>query len=367
MARIGLDARMLDRTGIGTYLTELLPRLPGQLSEKDQLVIFGGAADRDRLRAHLRPADEVKTVSSRIYGPEEQVTLPRAYAGARLDLLHAAHYNQPLRMSPPMVLTINDLIPLVYPELPGNIATKAYNRFLLTSAVRRAARLIAPSSHTAKDLAERLRVDQKRITVIPDAAGPQYRPEANEAAEHQWLLRLGITLPFLLYVGQWKPYKNVPLLIEAFKELPRDRDLQLVIGGREDPRYPEVSKAVRSDRRIRMPGWLPAEALPHLFRAAAVFVLPSLYEGFGLPVLEAMASGTPVVCSRVTSLPEVAGDAVQYWEPASGRAGLVEAIRAALEPETARRLRNAGPAQAARFSWDQTAARTVEVYRSLAP
>ena len=365
MARIGLDARMLDRTGIGTYLTELLPRLPGQLSAQDQLVVFGSAADRDRLRAQLRPADEVQTVSPRIYGPEEQITLKRAYARARLDLLHAPHYNQPINSTPRMVLTINDLIPLVFPRLPGNAATKAYNRLLLKRAVRRAARLIVPSAHTGRDLVERLGVKPERIVMIPDAAGPQFSPQRDPAAERSWLTRLGISDPYLLYLGQWKPYKNVPLLIDAFKDLVRDgRALQLVIGGRDDPRYREVSAAAR-DERIRLTGWLPVIALPHLIRAAAAFVLPSLYEGFGLPVLEAMACGTPVVCSRVTSLPEVAGDAAQYWEPASGRAGLVEAIGAALQPDTARRLRDLGLAQAARFSWDETAQRTVEVYRSL--
>jgi len=365
MARIGLDARMLDRTGIGTYLTELLPRLPGQLGAQDQLVVFGSAADRDRLRAQLRPADEVQTVSPRIYGPEEQITLKRAYARARLDLLHAPHYNQPITSTPRMVLTINDLIPLVFPRLPGNAATKAYNRLLLKRAVRRAARLIVPSAHTGRDLVERLGVKPERIVMIPDAAGPQFSPQRDPAAERSWLTRLGISDPYLLYLGQWKPYKNVPLLIDAFQDLVRDgRALQLVIGGRDDPRYREVSAAAR-DRRIRLTGWLPVIALPHLIRAAAAFVLPSLYEGFGLPVLEAMACGTPVVCSRVTSLPEVAGDAAQYWEPASGRAGLVEAIRAALQPDRALRLRDLGLAQAARFSWDETAQRTVEVYRSL--
>jgi len=366
MARIGLDARMLDRTGIGTYLTELLPRLPGQLRAQDQLVVFGGGADRERLRTTLRVTDEVRAVSPRIYGPEEQLTLPRAYARAGLDLLHAPHYNQPIAATPRMVLTINDLIPLVFPHLPGNAATKTYNRFLLKRAVRRAARLIVPSTHTGRDIIERLGVRPDRIVMIPDAAGPQFSPVRDPAAERTWLTRLGISEPYLIYLGQWKPYKNVPLLIDAFHDLVRDgRALQLVIGGRDDPRYPQVSRSASSDRRIRLTGWLPADALPHLIRGAAVFVLPSLYEGFGLPVLEAMACGTPVVCSRVTSLPEVAGDAAQYWDPASGRAGLVEAIRSALDPESARRLRGLGLAQAALFSWDRTAQRTVEVYRSL--
>lgn len=358
---------MLDRTGIGTYITELLPRLPAQLGDGDQLVVFGGQADAPRIRPGLRGSDEMQAVSLRIYGPQEQLGLGRAYRRARLDLLHAPHYNQPIRSTVPLLLTINDVIPLVFPELPGNMATKAFNRFLLTSAVKRAVQLIVPSAHTAQDLVARLQVKPERIVVIPDAGGPRFRPERDEAAEREWLDRLGIAAPYLLYVGQWKPYKNVPLLIEAFRELARgDGGLQLVIGGREDPRYPEVSAAAASDRRIHVTGWLPAEALPHLFRAAAAFVLPSLYEGFGLPLLEAMASGTPVVSSRATSLPEVAGDAAQYWEPESGRDGLVEAIRAALQPVQAGRLRAAGLAQAARFSWDRTAQRTVEVYRSLA-
>ena len=357
---------MLDRTGIGTYETELLQRLPDLLTTKEQLVVFGGNADRERVVSSLRQADEWRSVSSRIYGPEEQLLLGRSYARAQLDLVHAPHYNQPVLNGTRMLLTINDVIPLVFPELPGNIATKTYNRFLLKSAVRRAARLIVPSAHTARDLQERLGLSPDRMVQIPDAAGPQYRADPDGAVDREWLGRLGISPPYLLYVGQWKPYKNVPLLVDAFRRVVgQGKDLRLVIGGREDPRFPEVSVSARSDQRIRMPGWLPGEALPPLFRGAAAFVLPSIYEGFGLPVLEAMASGTPVVCARATSLPEVAGEAAQYWDPTTGVEGLAAAIETALQPERSRRLREAGLRQAARFSWDVTAQRTVEVYRSL--
>jgi alpha-1,3-rhamnosyl/mannosyltransferase len=365
MARIGFDARMLHRTGIGTYVTEMLQRLPAAMASNQQLVVFTAGPDANAIKPHLRGSDEVVAVSPRIYGPEEQVTLRLAYGRARLDLLHAPHYNQPIRPGR-MLLTINDLIPLVFPQLQGNVVAGGVNRFLLKSAVARAVRLIVPSAHTAQDLQTRLQIKDERIVVIPDAAGPQYRPERDRDAEQRLLRQLGISAPYLLYAGQWKPYKNVPLLIDAFKELAgRDSDLQLVIGGREDPRYPEIKAAAASDQRIRIPGWLPADALPHLFRAAAAFVMPSVYEGFGLPVLEAMASGTPVVCARATSLPEVAGDAAEYWEPESGREGLIAAMRRVLEPQTASRLRGAGLAQAARFSWDTTVQRTVEVYRSL--
>jgi glycosyltransferase involved in cell wall biosynthesis len=179
-----------------------------------------------------------------------------------------------------------------------------------------------------------------------------------------WLERLQSRRPYLLYLGQWKPYKNLSTLLAAFEKISAERgDLQLVIGGRDDPRYPAPKEAAaRSGGRILVTGWIPSAALPALYQAAAAFVMPSLYEGFGLPVLEAMAWGAPVVCARATSLPEVVGDAAQYWEPATGADGLAEAIKAALHPDRAAELRRRGLEQASRFSWEETARRTAAVY-----
>ena len=356
---------MLGRTGIGTYVEGLLRSLP-QALEGDRLVVFVQPGKRRAAEELLPPGPpvEIRSAAAEIYRLREQLELPLRFKRARLDLLHVPHYNLPIVTRLPAVVTIHDLIPLAFPSIHSSIFPRTWNRVLIRGAVRRARRIIVPSQHTAQDLTRRLAVDPRRIVTVPEAA---LGPIAGMHVDAGWLGRLGIRPPYLLYLGQWKPYKNLSTLIAAFEKISAERgDLHLVIGGRDDPRYPAPSEAAaRSQGRILVTGWIPSAALPALYQAAAAFVMPSLYEGFGLPVLEAMAWGTPVVCARATSLPEVAGDAAQYWEPATGAGGLAQAIKAALQPARADDLRRRGVEQASRFSWEETARRTAAIYREV--
>ena len=360
--RIGFDARMLGRTGIGTYVEGLLRSLPHAL-EGDRLVVFVQPGKR-RAAEELLPAGhqvEIQSAAAEIYRLREQLELPLRFQRARLDLLHVPHYNLPLLSRVATVVTIHDLIPLAFPGIHSSVLPRIWNRLLIQSAVTRARRIIVPSRHTAGDLTRRLGVAEKWIATIPEAA---LGPISGMQVDRGWLERLRIRPPYLLYLGQWKPYKNLSTLLAAFETISAERDdLQLVIGGRDDPRYPAPRAAAAGSRgRILVTGWIPSAALPALYQAAAAFVMPSLYEGFGLPVLEAMAWGSPVVCARATSLPEVAGDAAQYWEPSTGADGLAEAIRVALQQDVTAGLRRRGFEQASRFSWEETARRTAAVY-----
>lgn len=364
--RIGLDARMLGNLGIGTYVAGLLGALPHVLSGDDRLVVFASPAGHDRALSLVggRSKVDLRITPGSPRQLRDQVELAWQFHTARLDLLHVPHYNEPFASFERTVATIHDLIPLLYPDL-FSIPRRALVRLQITRTVRRARALIAPSIHTSLDLQHALGVPPSRITVIPEAADGRWQSPSSGGAPAEWMRRHEVRQPFLFYSGQWTPYKNVHVLLEAFARLlPHYPTLLLVIGGKADPRQHALQRQIRAlGDRVRPVGWIPDEVVASVMHEAAALVFASEYEGFGLPVLEAMAQGVPVVCARASSLPEVAGDGAEYWEPRSGPAGLADAVEHALEPARAEQLRSAGRAQARRFSWSATAQQTVALYR----
>jgi glycosyltransferase involved in cell wall biosynthesis len=203
------------------------------------------------------------------------------------------------------------------------------------------------------------------VTVTPYAADPIYRPMDREAARRAVAERFGLRGPFVLAVGVLQPRKNLPRLIRAFGRVAREAPHALALVGKPGWAHEELKRAVAASglgSRVKFTGYVPDADLPVLYNAAELFVYPSLYEGFGLPPLEAMACGTPVVTANVTSLPEVVGDAALAVDPTDELA-LADAIGRALTDEALReRLRTAGLAHAALFSWERTAALTLQVY-----
>jgi glycosyltransferase involved in cell wall biosynthesis len=239
----------------------------------------------------------------------------------------------------------------------------------------RAKRILAVSEATRRDVHDALGIPADRIRLAYNAPNPDFfLPVAAERAR-SILERYQIDYPFLLYAGNIRPQKNIPRLVEAFavarehlSRHPIYRDLHLVIIGDEVSRYPSVRRAViqtRVEKAVRFLGFVPFEALRVFFGTAAVFAFPSLYEGFGLPPLEAMAAGTPVVASNVSSLPEVLGAAALLVNP-ENVFEIAHAIQAALLDEDLRAgLIAKGRVQAARYSWDRTAREVLEVYRDV--
>jgi glycosyltransferase involved in cell wall biosynthesis len=252
----------------------------------------------------------------------------------------------------------------------------------------RASKVIAVSAATCRDVQNILGVPPDRVRVVynaPDPAFFAHRPVADaraagpdrEAFERQRILeRYQIHYPFLLYAGNIRPQKNVPRLVEAFAVVrdelsshPVFKDLRLIIIGDEISRYPSVRRAViqsRVEHAVRFLGFVPFDTLRNFYEAAAAFVFPSLYEGFGLPPLEAMASGTPVVASGVSSLPEVVADAAVVVNP-ENVFDIAHGIRAVLVNDDLRRsLIKRGREQAAKFSWERTARQVLDIYREVA-
>jgi len=245
-------------------------------------------------------------------------------------------------------------------------------RFLLRRGLLRARRIMAVSEATRRDVHDALGIPADRIRLAYNAPNPDFfKPAA--AARSRILERYQIDYPFLLYAGNIRPQKNIPRLVEAFavarehlSRHPVYHNLHLIIIGDEISRYPSVRHAViqtRVEKSVRFLGFVPFEALRIFFESAALFVFPSLYEGFGLPPLEAMATGTPVVASNVSALPEVLGDAALLVNP-ENVFEIARAIQDALLDEDLRAgLIAKGKAQAARYSWDRTAREVLDVYR----
>jgi len=364
--RIGFDARLLGALGIGRYISGLLPELANLLA--DRLVVVARRRDVAIVRALMGGRGDLIASDARPYRSAEQLTLPWKLGRARLDLVHFPHYNLPLAFSGRFVTTIHDLFSYRYPEIHSGPIPRAANHLLIANAVLRSRAIITPSKATAQEVAARFPGAANRIRPIAEAADERFRAGRNPAAEASWLGYYRISAPYILYLGQWKAYKNVPLLIEAFAQLlARRPGCRLVLAG-GDPRHPEIPAAAAKlpGGSVVLPGRLADDAIPELYRAAAAVVVPSHGEGFGLPVLEAMACGVPIVCSDIPVLREIADGVAIFCDPGDAAAfarGMLEALeRRPGDPRV--RL---GIEQAQRFSWRRAAELTADVYeRALA-
>jgi glycosyltransferase involved in cell wall biosynthesis len=284
-----------------------------------------------------------------------------------VDVVHCTAYTAPPVLGVGLVVTIHDMSFLTHPQFheESNIAfcTRECHR-----AARRAAKLIVPSEATKRDVLRYLHADEDRVHVIYEAAGVDFGPVEDREAIRSVLVDHSIDRRYVLFVGTVEPRKNVRRLLEAFLHVVRscpDRGELLVIAGGKGWRNTEIYDFVRESGltdRVRFLGYVTDSDLRALYSAATVFAYPSLYEGFGLPVIEAMACGCPVVTSRTASLPEVAGDAGLLVEP-TDVADIARALGTVMgDRELRQKLRAAGLERAAQFSWEKAARKTVRVY-----
>jgi glycosyltransferase involved in cell wall biosynthesis len=348
--KIGIDARN-DGTGVGRYTFSLIREL-AKLDQENEYTLFLNAR---RYASYPAPGANFRAVEADIpwFGVREQVRLPRLVARERLDLVHYPHLTVPLLETTPFVVTVHDLNYLDAGATARRAVLRAGYRIELLKA-RRARRLIAVSEHTRNEVVRRLRVDPVRVAVTYEAAdAPSSEPDPAT------LDRYGIEAPFFLYVGSAYPYKNLARLIEAFALV--DGGYTLVLAGDQE----DFGAALRAQapQRVVFTGPVSEAELAGLYAAAHAYTFVSLSEGFGLPGLEAMAAGVPVVAARAASLPEVYGDAAHYCDPRD-----VGSIAAALsevagDEQLRSRLAARGKERAAGFSWARTAEKTLAVYR----
>jgi glycosyltransferase involved in cell wall biosynthesis len=291
----------------------------------------------------------------------EQTLLPAAVRRARVELLHNLFTTAPAVASVPQVTTIHDVIYKRYPEAHVGLLTYGM-RMLVPLAARRSRRVIAVSEATKADVVRFLGVPPERVDVAYEGPGMAAPARPTSAAELRERLELG-PAPILLTVSAKRPHKNLGRLFEAFARV--EEPATLVVPGYATPFESELRDraAKAASDRIRFTGWLSDADLDSLYRSATAVVFPSLAEGFGLPVLEAMVRGTPVACSNTTSLPEIAGDAALLFDPLDEEA-IASAIRQLLaDADLRRRLSEAGREQAAKFTWGEAAQKTIDSYR----
>lgn len=354
--------------GIGRYVTNLARALVGQLQSSESLLFLGRPEQASQFTDTRSTAVQFVACPATSFGLEQQWLVPqllRQRARTAPVLFHSPYYLMPYRPGAPTVLTHYDLIPLRFPAYVTRRARLIF-RTAMRLALRAARRVVAISEASRRDLLAAFAVAPDRVTTTPLAPDPSFRPQSTVAISD---LRIRYALParFVLYLGINKPHKNLVTLLHAYARLPAAAP-PLVIAGAWDDRYPEPKQtAIRLDltARVRFLGPVAEPDLPALYTAATAFVFPSRYEGFGLPVLEAMACGTPVACSNVSSLPEIAGDAALQFDPDDAGA-IAQAIQRLVEEATlCADLQARGVAQAARFTWEHTAARTLSSYRGL--
>jgi glycosyltransferase involved in cell wall biosynthesis len=373
--RIVVDVRRVRDFGIGTYIHGLLHALAA-IDQSNEYILVALADYQDVQGDHGAFADlppNFNTVTYRQTDAEylNHLAFPLFLRRLAPSLVHIPLNRVPLFISEPYVVTIHDMASLLFGTGSGP-RTQA-RRFLLRRGLLRAKRILAVSEATRRDVHDALGIPADRIHLAYNAPNPDFFRPAAAGRVRSIMERYQIDYPFLLYAGNIRPQKNIPRLVEAFavarehlSSHPVYCNLHLIIIGDEISRYPSVRRAViqtRVEKVVRFLGFVPFEALRIFFESAALFVFPSLYEGFGLPPLEAMATGTPVVASNVSALQEVLGDAALLVNP-ENVFEIARAIQEALlDQELRGELIAKGKAQAARYSWERTAREVLEVYR----
>lgn len=368
-AHLLAHTRNFRRAGVSNYTERLLLHL-GQIDRANRYTIFTtrGLGGRDlglppnfQVRSSLLP-----TINPRVRVPWEQLAAPALLRLAGADLYHGVLNVMPLAGRVPSVVTIHDLSPFLFPQTFRRV-NRTYTRWAIRVACRRATHLIAVSEFTKREIVRWLHVPPERITVTHNGVDTRFRPPDPVELE-VFRRRKGLPERFILFVGTLEPRKNLPTLLEAYAQIARDTDAPLIIGGGKgwlyDSIFAKVGELNLGDR-VRFAGFLEDDELPLWYAAASVFTLPSLYEGFGIPLIEAMACGTPVVTTSSSSLPEVVGDAGLIVPPTDADQLGAALLRALGDQGLREDLRQRGLAQARKFSWLDMAERTLAVYRDV--
>jgi glycosyltransferase involved in cell wall biosynthesis len=359
--RIGIDARN-DHAGIGRYTFSLIREL-AQIDRENEYVLF---LSRERLASYTTPGPNFRALEAEIpwFTVREQLQLPRLVARERLDLVHYPHLTVPLASRTPFVVTIHDLNYLdraaIFVDGEGGSRVRRAGYRAELAKAKRARRLIAVSEHTRDSVVRELRVDPAQVAVTYEAADAPgaVEPDASVLARH------GLDAPFFLYVGAAYPYKNLDRLIDAFARLAGDH--KFVLAGDQEQFGPALrghAAEAGLAGRIVFPGRISDAELAALYGGALAYVFVSLSEGFGLPGLEAMARGVPVVAARAGSLPEIYAEAAEYCDPHDVESIAAALTRVATDEGLRRQLGQLGRRRAAEFSWRRMAEQTLAVYR----
>ena len=375
LPNVAFNALILRKpfSGVTYSVLRLLQALVKLDKERNYRVLIPRA-----VRGDLPKQDNIKTFSpwfvsghspkSRVF--YEQAVLPFSIAGLSANYAHFPAYVAPRLLFIPFIVTIHDLISLTHPALCKS-STVMHFKFALKRAIEKAARIVVPSNTVKKELLRLFSAcPSEKVSVTPFAAVHPPARLSLKAAKRLLNERYDINFPFFLFVGNIEPKKNLPTLLKSFfaAKMKRNFRHKLVIIGRKGWKYDKedlLYKTLAMDEMVHELGYVDEENLPLFYRAATALCFPSLVEGFGLPVLEAMACGTPVACSRVSSLPELGGDAAAYFDPTSVEEMSAGISRVLGDESLGEAMRVRGLARAARFSWERTARETMAVYEKV--
>lgn len=377
--RIGIEAKVLTSrpSGIGRYAINLVRSLLKTLPEEDhtlEIVLFTGPQTaRGVLNTFSGPYREhfCATQSSLL---RSLFSLPYGIVQHKINVFHGLdHVGLPLFVKRGIyVITVHDVIPLLFPQL-FTLKHRLIARAGLARVAQQADMVIVPSYAVQQDVQQYLHIDADRVVVIPEGCEPQFRPLTDPEHLHRVRTKYGLPPLYILCLGTLEPRKNITTLLHAFARfrstLHGEPVLHLVVAGARGWREQAIFQAVQRlglEQAVYFPGFIDDEDLPAVYGGALCFVFPSLYEGFGLPILEAMGCGTPVITSNTSAMPEVAGDAALLVDPYDVE-GIATAMATVAHSASLREcLRQKGLARAQRFSWEATARQTLDLYIALA-
>lgn len=367
--KIVIDGRFIKQTGIGRYIEEMVEQVL-LLDKKNEYVLIVREKDKDLISLKAKNLS-LLPVDMDWYNFKEQIRLAKIIESQKPDLVHFTNFNFPLRYRGKFVMTIHDLTLLHFQNIrKRGVGTLKYKvrdqarRLAMRQGVKRAKMILVDSEYVKEDIAGTYHVRRNKIVVAPLAGEAAYQRARVD------LEKYGINKPFLFYTGNAYPHKNLERLILAFGQLTTKYllDYQLVIGGKKDDFHEGLEEEVKKSglsERVIFTGFVSDAELAGLYKAATLYVLPSLSEGFGLPGLEAMSYGLPVVSSNATCLPEVLEDAAVYFNPRSVNDMAAVVAKVLADKDLQAKLVKKGYKQIKKYSWRKTAKITLEVYEKI--
>ncbi|MEI6040019.1 MAG: glycosyltransferase family 1 protein [Candidatus Berkelbacteria bacterium] len=371
--RIGIDARLYRTSvaGIGRYSQNLIENL-AKIDHENQYILLMTPEDAKEFKNSNLQFPNAKVVVTDIphYSLAEQIYLPKILKAQKCDLWHFLNFNVPVGFKGKFVVTIHDLTLFFYEgRQKKNFIYKLGYKYIFGQACRNAKKIVAVSESTKRDILDVFKTPTNKVKVVYEAADDKTFVKVSDdlLEKMRQTYKIG-EQSIILYVGQWRPHKNLTGLIEAFELLRKDMLVKLVIVGKVDPAFPEVSEAIDKSPNmsdIIKTGFVSEEELAAWYKLATVFVFPSFYEGFGLPGLEAMAAGIPVVSSDRTSLPEIYDQGAIYFNP-SDSMDMKDKIKSIIiDPILKKKLIEEGRKVVEKFSWEKTAQETLSIYREI--
>lgn len=359
---IGIDGFRLRDYGIGTYLQNTISHLK-DADEDLRFFVFCNPADVDFLD-ELNPGVVPVPRPNFVYSPYNLFNLSRSLKKYNINIYHSVHYVAPLAHKLPVILTLHDMLPFEYPQSIENISKRAAFKSVQRS-VNKASKIITVSRSTKSDVLKHFQIDPEKIAVIHNGVDARFFDKIDPRKTRNFRERYQLHFPFILYAGNVRPHKNVARIIECMeilKEPPVD-DLRLVIAGYDISKNKSlrglISKKGLSDR-VRVIGYI--DKVLYLYKLATIFINPSLYEGFGVSALEAMAVGTPVIVSNKSALPEIAGNAALLVDPYNTKEFADAITKIVKEKKLRHDLVKKGKERALEFTWQDSVSKLLKVY-----